>query len=356
VEDSAPATESVVRRSRFELAPPRRFLLPALLLLLSEAPDYGYNLLKELQALHVGRADRPSVYRALAQLEQDGLVTSRADPSAGHERRVYQLTEVGENRLRVWMGVIKAERDQLDNVLRRYRATGTIDAVLAEIENGWSTDLGSPWSPISPTSPNHAAHLTTSFGTPHPGPVPPARVEGAHAAGDGEVRRFAAVPDRSAVLIEVRSSVGPISFGVIGITGDVSVLLRDGIVQTDVPPSARLDIAVDGLRSGNALYDAELLRRIEARRYPRASVELHDVLHAGRDGRYRVGGDLTFHGITCAIEGTVALAQPSPEMLVLTGEHDFDIRDFDVASPTVLMLRIYPDVRVKLHIEAFLQD
>jgi hypothetical protein len=27
--------------SRFELAPPRRFLLPALLLLLSEEPSYG---------------------------------------------------------------------------------------------------------------------------------------------------------------------------------------------------------------------------------------------------------------------------------------------------------------------------
>jgi len=33
------------------------------------------------------------------------------------------------------------------------------------------------------------------------------------------------------------------------------------------------------------------------------------------------------------------------------GEHVFDIRDFDVATPTVLMLRIYPDVRVELQLE-----
>jgi hypothetical protein len=38
--------------------------------------------------------------------------------------------------------------------------------------------------------------------------------------------------------------------------------------------------------------------------------------------------------------------------LVVDGEQAFDIRDFDLDSPTVLMLRIYPDVRVRLHVEA----
>jgi len=42
--------------------------------------------------------------------------------------------------------------------------------------------------------------------------------------------------------------------------------------------------------------------------------------------------------------------------LVVTGEQAFDIRDFGVASPSVLMLRIYPDVKVHLHVEATLED
>jgi hypothetical protein len=37
---------------------------------------------------------------------------------------------------------------------------------------------------------------------------------------------------------------------------------------------------------------------------------------------------------------------------VISGEQVFDIRDFAVASPTMLMLRIFPDVRVRLHAEA----
>ena len=60
--------------SRFELAPPRRFVLPAILLLLSERPGYGYGLVPRLQEFQFGHVDRPAVYRALAQLERDGLV------------------------------------------------------------------------------------------------------------------------------------------------------------------------------------------------------------------------------------------------------------------------------------------
>ena len=53
------------------------------------------------------------------------------------------------------------------------------------------------------------------------------------------------------------------------------------------------------------------------------------------------------------LQGTVEIASGLDDgRLVVTGDQALDIRDFDIASPTVLMLRIYPDVRVRLHIEA----
>jgi DNA-binding PadR family transcriptional regulator len=122
------------------------------LLLLSEEPDYGYRPVKELQAFHFGRVDGPSVYRALAQLETDGLVESSSEaPKAGTEGRVYRMTQHGEQILRAWMGVFKEERDHLDSVLRRYRATGSVEALLAEVEGGWAGTLGSAWSSVSST-------------------------------------------------------------------------------------------------------------------------------------------------------------------------------------------------------------
>src|ERR1700739_1865735 len=98
--------------SRFELAPPRRFVLPAILLILSERPGYGYGLVPRLQEFHFGHVDRPSVYRALSQLEHDGLLeASSQNPPSGQARRVYRITALGERVLRVWMGVIKEEHE-----------------------------------------------------------------------------------------------------------------------------------------------------------------------------------------------------------------------------------------------------
>src|ERR1700728_1826534 len=64
--------------SRFELPRPGRFILPSILLLLSEHSGYGYELVPRLEEFHFGHIDRPAVYRALAQLETDGLVEAAA--------------------------------------------------------------------------------------------------------------------------------------------------------------------------------------------------------------------------------------------------------------------------------------
>ena len=144
------ATEGV---ARFELAPPRRFMLPAILLLLSEQPGYGYGLAPRLVEFRFGHVDRPAVYRALAQLERDGLVqVSANDHQTGQARRVYSVTPLGERVLRVWMGVIREEHAHLGEVIRRYQATATIDSVLSEVEGGWVPDLDLAWSPVSTTS------------------------------------------------------------------------------------------------------------------------------------------------------------------------------------------------------------
>ncbi len=330
--------------SRFELAPPRHFLLPAVLLLLSEEPSYGYNLVKALSALRFGPVDRPSVYRTLAQLEKDQLVDSWAGPpTAGQERRVYGLTAKGDRALRTWMGVIKEERDALDRVLRRYAATGTPDAVLAEAEG--EIGGGDALSPVASTTRLGPLFSVITRREEHPWALGPTTDE-------VRMQTYRVLPDRSAVLIEARSTVGPITFGAVGLTGLIEAEVRGGVIWPSDATHASLGVPVTGLCSGNGLYDAELQRRIEARRYPVANLELADCSVVGSAGRYRVTGRLGFHGVVRELEGTLAV-DPRPDgSIIVTGDHAFDIRDFDIASPTVLMLRIYPDVSVKLQVEA----
>jgi len=168
-----------------------------------------------------------------------------------------------------------------------------------------------------------------------------------------ERRRFEVIASRSAVLIEARSSVGPIAFGTTAIAGFVEVNTRDGGLDIDgAAPAAHLDLDLTTLSSGNSVYDAELLRRIDVRQYPATELQLQVATRIGQADRYDVEGDLSFHGHTRRISGTVRVEMQPNGSLLIRGEHLFDIRDYRVAAPTMLMLRIYPDVRVELQLEA----
>ncbi|MDQ3293691.1 MAG: PadR family transcriptional regulator [Actinomycetota bacterium] len=118
-----------VGHCRFELAAPRHFLYPSLLLLLAEEPRHGYRLVDSLLRLGFGPVDRPSIYRALSDLEGDGLLHSwEASPTAGSTRQVYGVTENGLDTLSAWMEVVAEERAALDAVLKRYdNVIGDVD-------------------------------------------------------------------------------------------------------------------------------------------------------------------------------------------------------------------------------------
>jgi polyisoprenoid-binding protein YceI len=155
------------------------------------------------------------------------------------------------------------------------------------------------------------------------------------------------------LAIDARSNVGPIRWEATGLQGGFEVV-EAGLEAVDPRKVqwAELELTVDRLTSGNPLYDAELLRRIDARSYPTARVALRHVDPVGTGNRYQLQGDLTFHGVIRALTGTVVIAFPDADVALVYGEKVIDIRDFDVPSPAVLMLKILPDVRVRMSLEA----
>ncbi len=125
------------------------------------------------------------------------------------------------------------------------------------------------------------------------------------------VQRFCVSPDRSAVLIEARSTVGPITFGAIGIVGWIETTVDDGALEPGEHTRAHLEIALERLASGNRLYDAELLRRIDARRHPLVTLDLDAVTPIGPPERYALVGSIDFHGVRRQLQGTVVAGMPS---------------------------------------------
>jgi len=103
-----------------------RFAEPALLLLVSQGPTHGYELLERLPSL-IGeeRVDVGNVYRALRALEDDGLVVSewRAD-LPGPAKRSYTLTDEGRALLHQWLASLGALRDSLATFLDESRKGG----------------------------------------------------------------------------------------------------------------------------------------------------------------------------------------------------------------------------------------
>ena len=167
----------------------------------------------------------------------------------------------------------------------------------------------------------------------------------------GDRATFLVVPDQSALLVEARSSAGPITFGSMTLDGRAEFAMSGDDLDSAVPISANLKIPVVALVSGNSLYDAELRRRLDARRFPLIAVELHEARSRG-GGRFVAQGDLTIHGTTRRLTGTVGLVLQDGNTLLATGSEVVDIRDFDIELPSVLMLKIYPDVSVQFRFSA----
>lgn len=104
------------------VAPPKGFLQPCLLLLLGESPTHGYELIERLAEFGFER-DPGGLYRALRQLESEGLVCSRWELSDhGPGRRPYQLTEAGAERLTDLVAEVANARHLLDLYVARHLA------------------------------------------------------------------------------------------------------------------------------------------------------------------------------------------------------------------------------------------
>ena len=102
----------------------RGFMQPWLLLLLTQKPTHGYELMEWLaHDEDTPGADPGLLYRTLRQFEQDGLVRSSWDTEGrGAARRVYEITPEGVEYLHAWAVNIGRTRERLDRFLAEYRA------------------------------------------------------------------------------------------------------------------------------------------------------------------------------------------------------------------------------------------
>jgi polyisoprenoid-binding protein YceI len=162
---------------------------------------------------------------------------------------------------------------------------------------------------------------------------------------------YTIIPERSRVWIDARSSVHPIHSTTDGLEGFVD-LDAHGDAVVGPHPTAELSFPVNRLSSGNWLEDRALQKRIDARRYPTISGVLTGVVPGADDGRFLVRGDLTFRAVTRSVEDYMTLTVVDDHTIRVEGESTFDVRDFGMEPPRILILRVEPDVKVRVEIFA----
>ena len=165
--------------------------------------------------------------------------------------------------------------------------------------------------------------------------------------------RYSIVPDRSQVWIDARSNVHPIHSSTSGLEGYVELDLGpSGTIDPATAPAGRLSLAVDRLKSGNRMEDRELQKRIDARKFPRIEGQLEQITPNGSNATYRVSGEVTFRGVSRQHQDHMDITAVDDKTIRLAGESSFDIRDFGMQAPKVLLLKVEPQVQVRVEIYA----
>jgi|GEM_PF-314095 len=121
-EPTTPPSKNETESAGFNFAP-KTFLQPYMLLLLRDWNMHGYEVWERLMTMvpGFGQGDRATVYRTLRQLEREGKVKSIWDTNTeGPAKRVYSLTEAGEEFLKIWAQGLDQYRQTLDFFFKAY--------------------------------------------------------------------------------------------------------------------------------------------------------------------------------------------------------------------------------------------
>jgi PadR family transcriptional regulator PadR len=95
-----------------------------LLLLVHQEPAHGYALVAALDEYGLGAVDPSAAYRTLRDMEDRGWVTSAWDgeQALGPPRRVYRITDAGDEILAAWMQELEETQGMLHRLLEAYHA------------------------------------------------------------------------------------------------------------------------------------------------------------------------------------------------------------------------------------------
>ncbi len=100
---------------------PKNFITPWVLLVLKQWNLHGYLILQQLNRMGFTNVDHATLYRELRRLEGQGLVASEWETGeSGPARRVYSITDAGEQMLLGWTEVVSGYQRMINGFFDLY--------------------------------------------------------------------------------------------------------------------------------------------------------------------------------------------------------------------------------------------
>ena len=100
---------------------PKNFITPWVLLVLKQWSLHGYLILQQLNRMGFSGVDHATLYRELRRLESQGFVVSEWETGeSGPARRVYRITDAGEEMLRGWNDVVSGYQKMITGFFDLY--------------------------------------------------------------------------------------------------------------------------------------------------------------------------------------------------------------------------------------------
>jgi polyisoprenoid-binding protein YceI len=166
------------------------------------------------------------------------------------------------------------------------------------------------------------------------------------------VAQFRVNTSKSSVKVGLRINLHPSHIDANALTGVIECEIDDqGRPRLDQPYSAELSLPVDAIKSGNSIQDREMRRRFDAGRYPTITARVTDGEALEGEGRYRAVAQLTMHGQSREISGEIQLRVDGTTMTI-DGQQVINVKDFGIDPPRLIILKVEPEVDLRVHIVA----
>ena len=157
--------------------------------------------------------------------------------------------------------------------------------------------------------------------------------------------RYRIDPTASTVHVAARSTLHGIDGHADGIVGTIEIGPDGALI------GAHAEVEAERLRWGNPLLDRETRRRIDVRSHPTISGHVRRV-EAADGSSMHLRGAIAFLGVEHEVDGDIEIVASTSARLVIEGAQSFDVRDWGLEPPNLLLIRVEPVIRVRIHVEA----